>query len=146
MPRPEVNVMEHDFASSNTTVGDGDNKHSVVGIQSFSIEPMTPTVSTGNAADGFSWFQKGNDRRGTIKIVVKENSPSNDKLWDLYNAHQAFNIAHSDPACPNLKANATVRMDRPPLTRNADVNDVEYTMLATYLDYRGGAYKLVQTA
>lgn len=138
--------MPHDFAQSSTTVGNADDKHNVVGIQSFSVEPMTDDVTTGNANDGFSYFIQGNDTRATIKIVVKENSPSNDKFWDLYQAKQQFTVAHSDPACPNLKVNATVRINRPPLVRDNDVKDIEFSMLATYCSYRGGAYKLVVEA
>lgn len=142
--RDEINVMPHDFAQSATTVGDGDAKHNVVGIQSFSVMRTTPRVSTGSANDGFSWYNKSPDRRAELKIVVKENSPSNDQLWDLWEADEQFTLAHSDPACPNLKVNATVRIENAPeVVRDGEIKDIEYTFLATYCSYRGGGYKLV---
>ena len=76
------------------------------------------------------------DRSGQIKINLKQNSPANQKLTELYNQLESFSCIVKDSSLPNSSASGSecYVQKLPDWKRGKEVGEVEWVLLVADLD------------
>jgi len=136
------NYVDHDFNNTTLTIN---GEHNAEGLESLEVTYNEPRSTVSEVADGMAIFNVNNSKTGTIKFSIMESSATCDIMWDLWAARSTFPVAVLDTASPNLSVSAgQCRFgELPPIKRSGEVDVVEFTLNATYMDARGGSYSLV---
>lgn len=140
-----INVVPHDFATTTTKASHNGNDIVFDGIEMLEVDRNADRFKTNSVGDGFAWFEKDPDQTGIIKVQVAEASPTTDKLWDVYEDEGAFSFSSSDSNSDKYKVNnALCQIAKAPTVKRGKEGDVvEWTFVCTYLQARGGSYRLV---
>lgn len=121
-------------------------EHTAQGVQSFSAEFVNDTSDVDEADDGLAVPVDFATKRGLIKVTIKQWSPTNKYLWDLFAAEDWFAISFADSTVENLKAGgAQCKTQKPPVTsRQKSPEDVEWMFNVVYLECRDGGLALAE--
>lgn len=139
--KDKIDTVPHNFNNSVATL-DGD--HKITGLEMLEVERDEDEVETQSVADGTAIFVENPIRTGTVTFQILESSPTTDYMWALREARAAFKFNFKDSSAPNLNCGGKyLRITKPPVVkRGKEADVVEWVCRATYLDVKGGSYKL----
>lgn len=140
--KQNINYENHQFNSTEVLIDKIDVAKSVISIM---FEPIDDDYEIDGFPDGTAIGVEIPTKKLLITLEVSDASPTTDVLWDLHAASDAFAFSMSDANAPTLKASAQqCRFNkRPPLKRAAKPDNVIWTFMTPYGEYRGGSYKLI---
>jgi len=133
--------VDHDFNTTTLTI---DGEHKAEGLEMIEVEKTEDDTTVKEAADGLGIFVVRPSKSGTIKFQILEASATNDIMWALRSGGSSFSVSVLDVAAPELDCNAAkARISKAPVVkRGIDHDMVEWTLIAVYLDVKGGSYSL----
>lgn len=143
--KDKKNFVPHDINNFVFTV-DGD--HKIEGLESIVASYDDEHFAIETVADGMGIPVKNPSRKGTVTLTILEASPSNSKMWALYNAavndNTGFQASGKDSASPDFNISETYFYPQKPheLERSGEAKKVEWVLVAVYLNLMGGGYKL----
>ena len=139
--RDQIDTVAHNFNTSTLTIN---GEHKAIGLEMIEVERDENEVDTQAVADGTAIFVENPIRTGTFKFQALESGPTTDVMWALREAGDSFKIGFSDTSAPNLNCAAKYcRIEKPPVVkRGKEADVVEWVLRCTYLQTKGGSYRL----
>ncbi len=131
--------------SINNSVIALDGEHVAEGVDMFEVEMDEDSFSINKVADGLGNFQENPSKSGQFRINLHEGSATNTWLWGKWKDKASFSVDHVNEAKPEYYAGAKhVRIMKQPVeSQQLEGQVIEWVLVAVYLDYEGGGFKLV---
>src|SRR3972149_4076190 len=139
--RDRVHYEPHDFNSTSVLVK---GTIQIKGLQTLEVEKTSDTFTVGESEDGMALPKFHASRVGTIKFSFMEASETMDLLEDLLATNVPFSVVIADKNAPKFDVSSVQSTFKKPAVKKRlkGVDFPEFEIVCTYLDCRGGSYKL----
>lgn len=136
-------TKSHQFNNTSVMINDVP----IEGLNDINVEYDDDRSESFVVADGSGVLNENPSRKGVLTLQVLESSPSTDYLWDLYQTNETMTISGSDSAVEKFKLSVPQckYQKAPPLKRSGEVDVVEWSFVAVYIEYRSGGYEVVES-